>query len=81
MAKFVKRYEGCVKVGGLENKTCPVFFHPTGKIVFITVVDGFLIEETRLLAPQSLRAEVLLKLHDGHQGISRCREIANSSVW
>ena len=33
------------------------------------------------MIPSSLRSEVLGRIHDGHQGMTRCRERANMSVW
>ena len=38
-------------------------------------------KDKRLLIPVSMRLVVLNKLHEGHQGIIKCREIANTSVW
>lgn len=34
-----------------------------------------------LIIPQSLRADILKKIHHGHQGLTKCRDRANSSVW
>ena len=33
------------------------------------------------MIPQSLRSEMLIKLHAGHQGISKCHQRAYQSVW
>ena len=38
-------------------------------------------KDKRLLIPVSMRLVVLNKLHEGHQGITKCREIAKTSVW
>lgn len=38
-------------------------------------------KDTRLIIPQCQRAEVLRHLHDGHQGIVKCRSRARESVW
>ena len=35
----------------------------------------------RLVIPPPLRADVLQRLHEGHQGISKCRARAKESVW
>ena len=35
----------------------------------------------RLVIPVSMRLDVLDKLHEGHQGITKCRERAKTSVW
>ena len=47
----------------------------------LSVVDGKIIYHNRLVIPSSLRSEVLGRIHDGHQGMTRCRERANMSVW
>ena len=38
-------------------------------------------KDKRLLIPVSMRLVVLNKLREGHQGITKCREIAKTSVW
>ena len=47
----------------------------------LSVVDGKIIYHNRLVIPSSLRSEVLERIHDCHQGMTRCRERANMSVW
>ena len=41
---------------------------------------GILLRGSRLVIPASL-ADVLDKLHSGHQGIAKCRQRARDSVW
>lgn len=47
----------------------------------ITVVDGILLYGCRIIIPSSLRLEILDRLHEGHQGISKCRSRSQHSVW
>ena len=49
----------------------------------LSVVDGKIIYHNRLVIPSSLQSEVLERIHDGHQGMTRCdsRERANMSIW
>ena len=47
----------------------------------LSVTDGKIIYENRLVIPPILQSEVLEGIHDGHQGITKCRERANMSVW
>ena len=35
----------------------------------------------RIVVPMSLQKETLEKLHQGHQGVERCRLLAQHSVW
>lgn len=36
---------------------------------------------SRILVPQSMREDILSKIHHGHQGITKCRARARESVW
>lgn len=44
-------------------------------------VQGLLIKETRLVIPAGLRNYVVSKLHEGHQGVAKCRERARQRMW
>jgi hypothetical protein len=47
----------------------------------ITVNKGLLMRNDRLIIPTDMRLDILSKLHEAHQGISKCRAWANKSVW
>ena len=47
----------------------------------ITIQEGLIMYEARILIPSALRLDILDKIHQGHQGISKCRERAKQSVW
>ena len=47
----------------------------------LSVSDGLLLFDDRIYVPQSMQKCVLSKLHDGHQGITKCRERARTSVY
>ena len=46
-----------------------------------SVESGLLMRGNRIVIPPSLRRELLGKIHDGHQGITKCRERARQSIW
>ena len=46
-----------------------------------TVQQGLLMKGNRPVVPLTMRIDVLEKLHDAHQGITKCRERAKASVW
>ena len=46
-----------------------------------TVCDNLLLYNQCVVIPPSLRKEILQKIHEGHQGIDRCRARAKGSVW
>ena len=47
----------------------------------LTVQQGLLMRNNRLVIPSSLRHDMLDRLHTGHQGITKCRRRAQQSVW
>ena len=47
----------------------------------LTFCDGLLLYESRIVVPKSLQQETLQKIHQGHQGIEKCRLRVSSSVW
>ena len=47
----------------------------------LSVVSGILTKGDRMLIPVSMRKEILGRIHEGHFGITKCRERANLSVW
>lgn len=47
----------------------------------LTIGENLLLCGGRIVVPESLREVTSQKLHQGHQGIQRCRLRAQSSVW
>jgi transposase InsO family protein len=47
----------------------------------LTIADGLLLKGTRLVIPSRLQRQILNQMHEGHQGISKCRERAKICVW
>ena len=47
----------------------------------LSVEDGLLMRGSRIVIPSDLRQDMLHRIHDGHQGIVKCRERAHHSVW
>ncbi|RXN14803.1 ATP-dependent DNA helicase PIF1 [Labeo rohita] len=45
------------------------------------LVGDLLMKGDRIVIPQTLRGEILHKLHEGHQGIPKCHARAQASVW
>ena len=60
------------------NKTLQPYWAFRGEF---TVQEGLLLKGIRLVIPEILHGEILEKIHEGHQGIVKCRERAKSSVW
>ena len=47
----------------------------------LTLYGSLLLHGARMVVPTSMQRETLRKLHEGHQGIERCRLRARTSVW
>lgn len=47
----------------------------------LLVVDGLLMKGERLVIPVTMQEEMLNKLHDGHQGMTKCAARAQQSIW
>ena len=47
----------------------------------LSVHNGILMRGSRIVIPPTLRQDMLVKLHGGHQGITKCRLRAKQSVW
>ncbi len=47
----------------------------------LSVADGLLLYDNRIVIPSASRADVLGRIHEGHQGITKCRERAATGVW
>ncbi|KAK7096429.1 hypothetical protein V1264_005727 [Littorina saxatilis] len=47
----------------------------------ISIHEGLLLYGSRIIIPETLRKDVLQKVHAGHQGIVKCRALARESVW
>ena len=60
----------------------PLEFVPYWKVRgSLTVHNGLLLYQGRIVVPMSLQRETLTRVHDGHQGIERCRMRVKTSVW
>lgn len=47
----------------------------------LSVHNGLLLRGSRLVIPANMRDDVLEKIHEGHQGVVKCRERASQTVW
>jgi hypothetical protein len=47
----------------------------------LTIAENLLMRGNRVVIPPSLRADILERLHTGHQGMIKCQQRAKESVW
>ena len=47
----------------------------------LSVTNDMLLYRDRIVIPFALRSEILDNIHEGHQGVTKCIERANMTVW
>ena len=47
----------------------------------LSVAEGLLVYDGRIVIPSALHSEILKVIHHGHQGITKCNERAKEVVW
>ena len=47
----------------------------------LSEVEGLVTRGQRIVIPNEMREVILKRIHDGHQGLVKCRERAYQSVW
>ena len=68
--------------GWPSNKNLDYKFQPYRKVSDdLCYHRGLLIKGNRHVIPMSLQRDILERIHEGHQGIVKCRERAKTSVW
>lgn len=63
---------------GWPKGSCPKYYHIRSEL---SVANGLLLRDNRIVIPHSLRPEILRRLHEGHLGIEKCKRRARSTVY
>jgi len=71
----------CAEGWPAHNNSEPAFRLYWAEQALLTLEDGLLLRGSRLVIPSTMRNDVLARLHEGHQGVVKCRERARQSVW
>ena len=78
----------CSKISEFVNSEWPSKHQVSGDVTpywkirgELSVCDDLLLRGTRIVVPPSLRKETLRKIHQGHQGIQKCRQRVAAAVW
>ncbi|KAG9282794.1 hypothetical protein AMEX_G1491 [Astyanax mexicanus] len=65
------------KMAKLSYSLQPYF----GARAHLSELDGIILYQDRLVIPASQQEDVLQRIHEGHQGLTKCRERARMTVW
>ncbi|XP_048775204.2 uncharacterized protein K02A2.6-like [Ostrea edulis] len=67
---------------GFEKPSINIVTRPFWQIrEELSVCQGLLMRGNRLVIPTALRADMLQRIHEGHQGILKCRERVRNFIW
>jgi acetone carboxylase gamma subunit len=47
----------------------------------LSVLDDIITYDNRIVIPAKLQRDMLKCLHQGHWGLSKCRDLASESIW
>ncbi|KAE8276916.1 Retrovirus-related Pol polyprotein [Larimichthys crocea] len=65
-------------LSGWPRGSCPKYYHIRAEL---SVANGLLLRDNRIVIPHSLRPEILRQLHEGHLGIEKCKRRARGAVY
>ena len=68
---------GWPKVSKLSKDMLPFYNLPND----LSVQNGLLLKREAIIIPDMLRKNILEKIHEGHQGVNKCRDRAKDIVW
>lgn len=71
----------CIEGWPAHAKQEPVLKNYWPERATLTVKDGLLLKDARLVIPSAMRNDVLARLHEGHLGVVKCKARACQSVW
>ncbi|KAI4891972.1 hypothetical protein NFI96_009139, partial [Prochilodus magdalenae] len=65
-------------LSGWPRGSCPKYYHFRSEL---SVANGLLLRDSRIVIPHSLRPEILRQIHEGHLGVEKCKRRARSAVY
>ncbi|KAE8291509.1 Retrovirus-related Pol polyprotein from transposon 17.6 Protease [Larimichthys crocea] len=83
IADETKKDVGLQRVIQLMNEDwprgeCQQYYNIRGEL---SLVNGLLLRKNRIVIPQSLRPDMLKRLHEGHLGMEKCKRRARTSIY
>uniref|UniRef100_A0A8D0C7Y7 Gypsy retrotransposon integrase-like protein 1 n=1 Tax=Scleropages formosus TaxID=113540 RepID=A0A8D0C7Y7_SCLFO len=63
---------------GWVKSSCPQFYNVRAEL---SVANGLLLRQNRIVIPQVLRKEMLCRIHEGHLGIEKCKRRSRDAIY
>lgn len=63
---------------GWARGSCPKYYHIRSDL---SVANGMLLRQSRIIMPHSLRQDMLKRIHEGHLGIEKWKRRAREAVY
>ena len=63
------------------EETVQILCYHTGITDEMTVYDGLILKNSRVVIPSSLRSDLLQRIHAGYLGQEKCKERARAAVF
>ncbi|XP_048054388.1 uncharacterized protein K02A2.6-like [Megalobrama amblycephala] len=63
---------------GWKKEACSRYYNIRTEL---SVVEGLLLRQNRIVIPQALRKEMLRRLHEGHLGAEKCKRRARTAIY
>lgn len=63
---------------GWPKGSCPKYYHFRSEL---SVANGLLLRNKRIVIPYSLRQDILQRIHEGHLGVEKCKRRARDTVY
>ena len=80
--KICRQLKEFCKNGWPTRSTCPGELKPYLSLSSeFSVKDNLLMRGRRIVIPLEMQQDILRRIHEGHQGITKCRLRARESVW
>ncbi|KAG1938993.1 retrotransposable element [Pimephales promelas] len=67
----------CVN-NGWSKGVCPQFFPVRAELC---MSEGLLLRKNRIVIPQTMRKDMLQRLHEGHLGVEKCKRRAREAIY
>ena len=80
-AEGIEIREYCLQKWPAYKPHQPLLGQYWGSQSHLAIVEGILLYDERISIPRVMRLDILDCIHQGHQGVTKCRTRARTSIW